>query len=72
MAAETLEERLSAVETELRQIKQQLAVKNAPAAEAGWEKIFGSFADSEGFDEATQLGREYREAQNRLPQEDAA
>lgn len=66
MALETLEERLSAVEIELHQIRQQLAAKNAPVAEAGWEKIFGSFADSEGFDEATQLGREYREAQNRL------
>lgn len=30
MAAETLEERLSAVETELRQLKQQLAAKTAP------------------------------------------
>ncbi len=69
MAAETLEERLSAVETELRQLKQQLA-SNPTSADAGWEKIFGSFADSEGFDEAVQLGREYREAENRLPQED--
>lgn len=62
MAAETLEERLSAVETELRQLKQQLAAKPTPAAEMGWQKIFGSFAESEGFEEATRLGREYRDA----------
>ncbi len=67
MAAETLEERLSAVETELRQLKQQLAGKPAPATDAGWQKIFGSFADSEGFEEATRLGQEYRDAQNVLP-----
>ncbi len=69
MAAETLEERLSAVETELRQLKQQLAGKTTPAADAGWQKIFGSFADSEGFDEAVRLGREYRDAQNALSEE---
>ncbi len=57
MAAETLEERLSAVETELRQLKQQLAMKTVSAADAGWQKIFGSFAESEGFDEAVRLGR---------------
>lgn len=71
MAAETLEERLSAVETELRQLKQQLAVNPAPAADTGWQKIFGSFAESEGFDEATRLGREYRDAQNALSEEEA-
>lgn len=71
MAAETLEDRLSAVETELRQLKQQLAVKPAPATDTGWQKIFGSFAESEGFEDAARLGREYRDAQNALPVEKA-
>lgn len=71
MAVETLEERLSAVETELRQLKQQLAVKSTPSADVGWQKVFGSFADSEGFDEAVRLGREYREAQNVMSEEEA-
>ena len=31
---------------------------------ASWEAIFGIFADSEGFEEAVWLGREWREAQN--------
>jgi len=69
MAPETLEDRLALVESELAQIRQQLAVKNAQTVPAGWEKMFGIFADSEGFEEATQLGREYREAQR--PKEDA-
>ncbi len=69
MAAETLEERLNAVETELRQIKQQLVVQSTPAADAGWQKIFGSFAESKGFDDAVRLGREYRDAQNMLSEE---
>ena len=64
MATETLEVRLTMVEDELAQIKRQLAAGKPQSGPVGWEKIFGSFADSEGFDEAVRLGREYREAQN--------
>ncbi len=64
MAPETLEDRLALVESELAQIKHQLAAEKPQAGPAGWERIFGSFADSEGFDEAVRLGREYRDAQN--------
>lgn len=64
MSTEALEDRLATVENELAQIKRQLAAGKPQAAPAGWEQIFGSFADSEGFDEAVRLGREYREAQN--------
>lgn len=64
MATETLEVRLAQVEDELAQIKRQLAADKPQSGPAGWEKIFGSFADSEGFDEAVRLGREYRETQN--------
>ena len=63
MATQTLEKRLTVVENELTQIKQQLAAEKPQVAPARWEKIFGSFADSEGFEEAARLGREYREAQ---------
>ena len=63
MAAEALEERLAAVESELAQIKRQLAGEKPRTGPASWEKIFGSFAGSEGFEQATRLGREYREAQ---------
>lgn len=69
MAPETLEDRLATVENELAQIKRQLAAERLSAERpqtgpAGWESIFGSFADSEGFDEAVRLGREWRAAQN--------
>lgn len=39
-------------------------LEKPPAGLTKWEKIFGSFADSEGFEEAARLGREYREAQH--------
>jgi hypothetical protein len=59
METETLEQRLTAVEEELATLKRHLVEKPPPA---GWEKVFGSFSDSEGFDEAVRLGREYRES----------
>ena len=63
MATEALKERVAALENELIQIKQELAAEESLSAPTGWEKMFGIFADSEGFEEATRLGREYREAQ---------
>ena len=65
----TLESRLVTLENELAQIKWQLANEKQSKPAAGWEKMFGIFADSEGFEEATRLGREYRESQ--YPKEDA-
>jgi hypothetical protein len=62
MAAETLEERVTAIEKELAQIKQQLEAEKSQTPPHPWEKIFGSFANSEGFEEAVRLGREYRES----------
>lgn len=64
MATQTLEDRLATVGNELAQVKQQLAAERPQTALAGWEKMFGIFADSEGFEEAVRLGRERREAQN--------
>lgn len=68
MTTETLEDRLAVVENELLQVKRRLAAEGTQPAVAGWEKMFGIFAESEGFDEAVRLGREYREAQ-RPPEE---
>ncbi len=62
MATETLEDRLAVLESELAQLKHLLGSKKAQSAAARWEKIFGSFADSDGFDEAVRLGRQYRES----------
>ena len=63
MAAQALEDRITVIENELAQIKRQLGDEKSRATPGGWEKMFGIFADSEGFEEATRLGREYREAQ---------
>jgi len=71
MAIETLEDRLTAVERELAQIKEQLAEKS-PTSAHPWDKVFGFFANSEGFEEAVRLGREYREALRPKDEEDAA
>src|SRR5438874_2448533 len=60
MASETLEKRVTAVEKELARLKARLAKADGPADAPRWEKIFGSFARSEGFEEAVRLGREYR------------
>ncbi len=60
MPGETLEGRLTAVEKELAELKQFVAKSQNGAR--WWERMFGSFADSEGFDEAVRLGREYRES----------
>ncbi len=62
MPTKTLEDRVTAVEKELAAMKQQLEKDKSQPAVPGWEKIFGIFANSEGFEEAVRLGREYRES----------
>jgi hypothetical protein len=62
MATGTIEERLTAVEQELAQLKQRLHAEASPASLPWWEQIFGTFANSEAHEEATRLGRQYRES----------
>ena len=62
MATGTLEERMAAVEQELAQLKKQLQAETPPASLPWWEKIAGTFANSEHYDEAMRLGRQYRES----------
>lgn len=62
MATGTLEERVAAVEQELAALKQQVNGDTPPSPLPWWEQIFGSFADSEHYEEAMRLGREYRES----------
>lgn len=62
MADISVEERLTAVEKELAQIKEQLANGKQKPALPWWEKIAGTFADSEEYEAAMRLGREYRES----------
>ena len=72
MPAPSLEERLTAVENELAQIKRQLANNKPQTALPWWEQIFGTFANSEAYEEAMRLGREYRESLRPKEDEDVA
>jgi hypothetical protein len=62
MATGTLEERVTAMEQELAQLKKQLQSDTPASSLPWWEQIFGTFANSEAHEEATRLGREYRES----------
>ena len=68
MTTEVIDDCLTVVENEIARIKRQLPESGHQTAPASWERMFGIFADSEGFEEATRLGREHRESQR--PQED--
>lgn len=54
-----MKQRLEQVEAELAELKKRL-----PAEEPAWTRVWGIFGpeDSEAFDEAMRLGREYRES----------
>lgn len=54
----TVEERLTALEKELRELKQQVTVQ---IDQRSWiEKIAGTFKDDPDFEEIVRLGREFR------------
>ncbi len=61
MSTPTLEERVTALEAKLEQIQQK---KQGSEVEEprGWRRIVGRFANMPGFEEAVQLGREWRES----------
>lgn len=58
----SVEERLSTLETEVTQLKNRLETDPRPSTLPWWEKIFGTFAGSEEYNEAMRLGREYRQS----------
>lgn len=65
MSTQTIEERLTAVETELQQLKQEREQsKEQEKAIPWWEQIRGQFKDDPMYDEAMRLGREWRESDN--------
>ncbi len=67
MATSTLEERVALLEQEVVQLRRQI---DSSAVVPWWEQISGVFADIPAFDEATDLGRRYREAQRPEADED--
>ena len=62
MSAPTIEERLTAVEAELQQIKREKEQSKEVEEPRGWKRIVGVFANDPDFEEAMRLGREYRES----------
>jgi hypothetical protein len=60
---EQLEERLAYLEAEVAKLKNK--VENDASPIPWWEKIAGTFADNPAYDEAMQLGCEYRESLGR-------
>jgi len=63
MPAASIEERLSAVETELDEIKKHLRPGGDPNETPWWERHFGAFKDSAYYDDAMRLGEDYRKHQ---------
>ena len=61
MSIKALEERVNALETEVKQLKQRNGSKKFQEPR-GWQRIVGVFADDPEFEEAMRLGREYRES----------
>lgn len=61
MSARELEIRLIALEAEVARLKKKVEATDETAL-PWWEKISGTFADDPIYDEAMQLGREYRES----------
>jgi hypothetical protein len=66
MTSQQIEERLSSLEQEIVQIKSLMAKSDAPSPkkEKWWHKIAGSATKDPTFDEAEQLGREWRRSAN--------
>ncbi len=66
MSLEALEERMDALEVEVKQLKQQSNPDTAGPDTADkapwWERIRGQFKDDPVYEEAMRLGREYRES----------
>ena len=61
-----LDNRISAIETELAQLK-QILLQASPSQHPWWTTVFGSFADCPEFDEMEEFGQTWRKAQNIVP-----
>jgi hypothetical protein len=64
MAAQTLEDRVAALEKEITRLKAK--VEGAGSGTPWWEKIAGTFENDPIYEEAMKLGREYRQSTTRL------
>lgn len=55
-----LEERVAYLEAEVAQLKNK--IESSASSKPWWERIAGTFADNLAYDEAMQLGHEYRDS----------
>jgi hypothetical protein len=61
MAETTIEKRLAALEREVAALKRKLPPLE-PVTQPWWEITAGTFADDPAFEEAMELGRQYRKS----------
>jgi len=66
MATVTLKQRVEALEAEVACLKKKVE-EGSDSNEQWWERIWGAFAGDSAFQEAMQLGRQYRESQRPAP-----
>ena len=69
MATLSLEERMTALEAEVQQLKQRQEPDKSDASVPWWKKIVGIYEDDPEFEEAVRFGREWRESQGMLGDE---
>jgi hypothetical protein len=55
-----LEERIADLEAEVTRLKNK--IENNSSSKPWWEQIVGTFADNPAYDEAMNLGHEYRDS----------
>lgn len=61
MSANSLEQRVAALEADVALLK-ELAIRKSERDKPWLERIYGAFANDPMYDEAMRLGREYRES----------
>jgi hypothetical protein len=72
MSTPTVEERLTALEVKVEEIKQQRETDKSDESVPWWERFVGIHADSPGFEEAVRFGQEWRAVENALDDENTA
>lgn len=65
-----LEKRIEILEAEVASLKSEVRGKDAENELPWWKQIIGTFADDPMHEEAMRLGREYRESQKMVYDDD--
>ena len=70
MSNTEIENRIAVLEAEVASLKSKVEKKNGNNEISWWKQRIGMFADNPDYDEAMRLGREYRESQKMVYDED--